>query len=403
MDFVDEAYISSLIDEQKTHLEISEILKRSYPNTRGLSERSVRRYCKAKDFTSRIKQSKIDEAVSRAVEKVGPTYGRKMMKGYVSYNDGLKVSQKRIAVSLRTVAPIYHQQRQTDTARKTNPIPYRADYFGHKLHIDQNEKLAMYGVTHVVAIDGHSRYVTAGATMYIKNNIIIYDKVYRKSVIEFGLIDQVRVDHGREFFLMLGIQEYLSHLRTNQTISCYRQTQSKKNLPIERFWCEVNNRINYPLKSILVNMDNNQQFNMDDNIDRFCVSWVARNVAEYGLQNTCIPSWNHHPIAGRGVPLIIRQATNNRIKQVANNAVPSSDEAIMIYRDVYNGRLNESTSYGVDPLANHLELFQSRSNGVNSLYTFENIFSSVVNNNSYQMEQAVLYFLSETRRLMQSI
>jgi len=75
----------------------------------------------------------------------------------------------------------------------------------------------------------------------------------------------------------------------------------------------------------------------------------------------------------------------------------------MIYRDVYNGRLNESTSYGVDPLANHLELFQSRSNGFNSLYTFENIFSSVVNNNSYQMEQAVLYFLLETRRLMQSI
>ena len=31
-----------------------------------------------------------------------------------------------------------------------NPIPYKADYPGHKLHIDQNEKLVMYEVCHIV-------------------------------------------------------------------------------------------------------------------------------------------------------------------------------------------------------------------------------------------------------------
>jgi len=40
------------------------------------------------------------------------------------------------------------------TSLQTNPVPYHADYFGHKLHIDQNEKLVMYGVTHVTAVDG---------------------------------------------------------------------------------------------------------------------------------------------------------------------------------------------------------------------------------------------------------
>ena len=38
-------------------------------------------------------------------------------------------------------------------------MPYRADYFSHKLHIKQNEKLEMYGVTYVTAIDGHSRMI----------------------------------------------------------------------------------------------------------------------------------------------------------------------------------------------------------------------------------------------------
>ena len=29
-------------------------------------------------------------------------------------------------------------------------------YFGHKLHIDQNEKLIMFGFTHFIAVDGYS-------------------------------------------------------------------------------------------------------------------------------------------------------------------------------------------------------------------------------------------------------
>ena len=38
-------------------------------------------------------------------------------------------------------------------------MPYRVDYFSHKLHIKQNEKLEMYGVTYVTANDGHSRMI----------------------------------------------------------------------------------------------------------------------------------------------------------------------------------------------------------------------------------------------------
>jgi hypothetical protein len=43
---------------------------------------------------------------------------------------------------------------------------------GHKLHMDQNEKLGMFGVTHV-AVDGSSGRIVASATMPWKNNLII--------------------------------------------------------------------------------------------------------------------------------------------------------------------------------------------------------------------------------------
>lgn len=50
---------------------------------------------------------------------------------------------------------------------------------GHKLHLDQNEKLGMFGVTHVLAVDGYSNKIVSNATMPIKNNLVIFEEVYR--------------------------------------------------------------------------------------------------------------------------------------------------------------------------------------------------------------------------------
>ena len=100
------------------------------------------------------------------------------MKGYMRQKYKVSISQKRISIALQVAAPQYHQRRQTNTARLTNPITYKADYFGRKLYIDQNEKLVMYGVTNVTAIDGHSRFVLCGVAMQVKNNQIIYEKAY---------------------------------------------------------------------------------------------------------------------------------------------------------------------------------------------------------------------------------
>ena len=74
---------------------------------------------------------------------------------------------------------MYHQRRQTQTARQMNPVPYHASYFGQKLHVDQNEKLVMFGVTHICARDGYSGMVVAFASMSVKNNVEIYKHAFR--------------------------------------------------------------------------------------------------------------------------------------------------------------------------------------------------------------------------------
>ena len=51
------------------------------------------------------------------------------------------VSQRRIARSLKRLAPLAYEARARDTLDRTYPIPYFAPYFGYKGHMDQNEKL----------------------------------------------------------------------------------------------------------------------------------------------------------------------------------------------------------------------------------------------------------------------
>ena len=66
------------------------------------------------------------------------------MKGYIRQKYKVNISQRRISTALQMAAPQYHQRLQTNMARLTNPIPYKADYFRPKLHVDQNEKLVVH-------------------------------------------------------------------------------------------------------------------------------------------------------------------------------------------------------------------------------------------------------------------
>ena len=109
---------------------------------------------------------------------MGPTYGCKTMTGLLA-SQGLRVSEPRVGEALSRQHPGYHHARRTATARQMNPVPYRANYFGHKLHIDQNEKFVTFGVTHVCAIDGYSGKIVEFISMPIKNNVEIFTNLFR--------------------------------------------------------------------------------------------------------------------------------------------------------------------------------------------------------------------------------
>lgn len=100
------------------------------------------------------------------------------MTGFLS-SQGFRVSQRRVGSSLSRVDPFNHCKRRRCIHRLINPVPYNASYFGEKLHVDQNEKLINFGVTHVCAVDGFSSKIVGFISMPVKNNVIIYNELYR--------------------------------------------------------------------------------------------------------------------------------------------------------------------------------------------------------------------------------
>jgi len=72
MEAFDPEFIRKLVKEGRSYQNISDMLKEMHPDTRGLSERSVRRYCNENgiSYRSGLNQEELTEAVSRAVSEV---------------------------------------------------------------------------------------------------------------------------------------------------------------------------------------------------------------------------------------------------------------------------------------------------------------------------------------------
>ena len=121
---------------------------------------------------------------------------------------------------------------------------------------------------------------------------------HRPILLKTGVFDQVRVDMGKEWVLILFIQELLSGFRENMNRPAHVKTTSKKNLTIERIWPEVNSRVNYPIKRVLVDLEEKCILDMTNENVQFCVSWFTCEVAKVGMKRF-VDAWNSHRIKGK--------------------------------------------------------------------------------------------------------
>lgn len=74
-----------------------------------------------------------------------------------------------------------------------------------------------------------------------------------------------------------------------------------QNLSVERLWVEVNQRLNYPIKQALVQMENEDLVDMDNPLVKYCISNLTCHISQIGMVRF-VSAWNAHNIPG-DVPL----------------------------------------------------------------------------------------------------
>ncbi|XP_061584402.1 uncharacterized protein LOC133449284 [Cololabis saira] len=385
--------IKDLFHSGLTHKNISCTLQQM--DLLQCSEMSVRRFCARHDLRrkSHISDAELESALIQSIYETGPSYGRKFMTGYLS-SLGVHAGEGRIGRTLRELHQPYHEFRRQG-ARNLNPIPYHAEYMGHKLHLDQNEKLGMFGVTHVLAVDGYSSKIVAHSTMPVKNNLVIYEDVYRSAVVNHGMWDQVRVDHGREFYLCLYMQERLSRYRHNLSRPPYLQTKSSRNLRVERLWPEVNNRVNYPLKRALVHLLDQEVVNMEDNLTKFCISNLTCQVSQIGLDRV-VRSWNAHKIPGRGIPNEL--AAGGCLAKVSEELLPCASVVANTYEQDLRCSLTWESAFGSDPFSSEEGRCHAEQSFAENYPDISLLFNHVVNNDDTPFQDALICLMNVTAR-----
>ena len=141
-------------------------------------------------------------------------------------------------------------------------------------------------------IDGCSTLIVGYTSIPIKNPILIYEYVFRPAVSKYGVWEQVRMDHGREFALVIFIQQVLSCCRLEGRKQSFKQTRSTENNVAERMWPEVNQRINYPVKRAMneiIETDNTGIFDIENHTFKFCVSWMMLHITKNAMDHFVNP------------------------------------------------------------------------------------------------------------------
>ena len=108
-----DAFIRDRVSNNYLHATIAMELQQRFPSNRGLSTRSMRRYCNINGIcrSSRLTPSEVDDAVETAVTLVGPSYGRRTLTGLLR-SEGIIVGEQRVRASLRRITPSYIEQRR---------------------------------------------------------------------------------------------------------------------------------------------------------------------------------------------------------------------------------------------------------------------------------------------------
>uniref|UniRef100_A0A1A7XL76 Si:ch211-227p7.1 n=1 Tax=Iconisemion striatum TaxID=60296 RepID=A0A1A7XL76_9TELE len=187
----------------------------------------------------------------------------------------------------------------------------------------------------------------------------------------------------------------LSHHRFNQERLPYLQTSSTRNHTVERLWPEINNRVNYPLKTALLQLTDQEAIDMEDNLVRYCVSNLTCQLCHIGLASVA-ESWNAHRIPGKGIPNHFAEPGCKR--RISAELLPNALDAADLYRQHLGSALKQHSTFGVDPFTTEQDKLRTESNFAEKYPDIAHLFFRAVNGDFTPYKEALLYLINRTQK-----
>ena len=168
---------------------------------------------------------------------------------------------------------------------------------------------------------------------------------------------------------------------------------------VERKWIEVNTRVNYPVKEVLVEMMEQGDIYLEDLLHNFCMSWFTIKLLCFGvelnlgiiipsqvftctashlLKNFITPMYSAfymHTCSGRrrggmASPILNKvMQSNNTIARIDPQHLPDATAAVGIY-NLEGGNISDGAQFGCDPLNGHAHKMSIRHQAFSERYIY---------------------------------
>ena len=223
--------------------------------------------------------------------------------------------------------------------------------------------------------------------MSCKDNLTIYEEIYQQATLQYGLFDEVRVDQGQE----------------GRDMEIPRLFHIDKHPPhrimIERMWVEVNQRVSYPIKCVLIQMTESNFIDLNNDACKYSVQLITSNVAKIGLERF-ISSWNAYSVPNYEIPNDLQHQRSGT--PIHPMELPLMQDAVDEYRR-QGVHLTDPNPFATDPLGHDL-LKEERNRryirAVSQGFDYEYLFTTLINGQTANLTAAVSTFASITSDLV---
>eukprot|EP01135_Chromosphaera_perkinsii_P009828 Nk52_evm11s1916 gene=Nk52_evmTU11s1916 len=213
----------------------------------NVSKRTIERWMKdclpdlrARTYVSEFGEQRVKDFLRPLLGTPDVRHGYRIIKDILLQDFGQKVPDDTVRKLWKELSVDGGGHRIVRAPRKRE---YRCSGLNQNWHIDGHDKLQAYGIYIHGAIDGFSRYVLwleADCTNRVPHELVKY---YLKAVMNNRIVPERTVfDCGGENVVIADTQDFLCRLSDNPRHP-FTFTSSKNNIPIERFWREIVNKV----------------------------------------------------------------------------------------------------------------------------------------------------------------